>query len=120
MTIDAAFDWTQPSMFGVRTVHDDGTSRLLLSGELDMAAEPTLDVALAVELEQGKAVVIDCSQLVFMDGRGARVLVRAMARARARGTSVRVVNASTPVRLVLSLSGLDGPLLGDVDSLSMT
>jgi anti-sigma B factor antagonist len=119
MTNESPFDWTQPASFGVQTVHEDGTSRLLLAGELDIASAPTLRTALDTELDQRKAIIVDCEKLVFIDLNGVRVLVHALTRAAAAGTKLRVVNARDAVLRLLSLTGLDTTLLGDSDQHSL-
>jgi anti-sigma B factor antagonist len=119
MANEPSFDWTQPASFGVHTVHEDGSTRLLLSGELDIASAPTLSAALDFELDRRKAIIVDCEHLIFMDVHGVRVLVRGLVRAADAGTTFRVVNARGGVLRLFALTGLDGPVLGDSGRHSM-
>jgi anti-sigma B factor antagonist len=62
-------------------VFDDAGSRVIrVSGELDLATVPSLEQELQAALERadGHRVVLDLSDLEFIDSTGIAVLVRAM------------------------------------------
>lgn len=86
--------------------------RLRLLGELDVAGAPALERRLA-ELGQARArVVLDLSELRFIDSTGVRVLLRAVVDAGRGGRQVRVDPDLAPnVRRVLELVNLDELIL---------
>jgi len=65
-------------MFAIADGSDAGT--LVLTGELDMAVEDELRVALAeVPGSDGAGIILDLSQLTFMDSRGLSVILETAA-----------------------------------------
>jgi anti-sigma B factor antagonist len=88
---------------------DDATI-VALGGELDMStAEEMLDV-LVEAVRQGD-VVIDASEVTFIDSSGIRSLVAAYREANrgvGAGRTVTIRNPSAQVRRVLELTSLDG------------
>ncbi len=83
------------------------------SGELDLAAVPSLEAVLATS---GSRVVVDLRDVTFLDASGLGVLVTASDRARRAGGAVRLVGASSQVRRVVTITRLDG-VLGLFDSM---
>lgn len=106
----------EPSLVVVASILDDALS-LRLEGEADFSStrasrtQPIDDLYRALE---GKDVLLDLSQLSFIDSGGLGWLLRLRAAAVARGRRVRVVGAHGPVERVLKLSGV-GPLF-DADA----
>ena len=79
-------DRTGRQAFEVRTVRDGGSWRLALSGELDLASADQLEDAIRqAEKGGGLRIVVDLSDLRFMDSTGLSVLLRAHARSREDG-----------------------------------
>jgi anti-sigma B factor antagonist len=78
-----------------------------LTGELDAS---TVDLAAAelsrLEGERADVLLVDLSELRFMDSTGARLLVEADSRARGRGRSLVVAAGSGGPRRVIDLLGL--------------
>ena len=78
-----------------------------VSGEIDIANAGQLRSRLAGPAGGGQQVIVDFSQVSFIDAAGAGVLARAAARAASRGGSLQVAAAGWQVRRVLALTGLD-------------
>jgi anti-sigma B factor antagonist len=78
-----------------------------VSGEIDIATAGQLRGQLAGPADGGQRVIVDFSQVSFIDAAGVGVLARAAARAAARGGSLQVAAAGRQVRRVLALTGLD-------------
>lgn len=68
-------------------------SRILVRGEIDLAAAPDLqaDIERAV-LASTANLVIDCEQLEFIDSTGVHVLLRAQQLLEGQGRSLRLVH----------------------------
>jgi len=79
-------DRTEPQFFEVRTFKDGGSWRLTLSGELDLASADQLEDAIRqAEEGDGSRIVVDLSDLEFMDSTGLGLLLKAQARSRENG-----------------------------------
>ena len=91
-------------------VHRHGlTSEIVLEGELDLAAKPVLDDAVAVALEPGPVdtVIVDLTRVTFADSTTMTWLVQTDARTNAAGGRLIAVAGPGPVRDVLRMTGLD-------------
>jgi anti-sigma B factor antagonist len=85
----------------------DGTVRVSLQGELDVASAPELVEALD-ELRQADTwFVLDLRKLQFMDSTGLRAVIRVSKQANARGHSLRVIRGNEIVHKVFELTGAD-------------
>lgn len=85
---------------------------LRLVGELDLSTVPELRRRLEPELAEGARIVLDCSDLTFMDSSGAMALIDATRALGPRGRLI--VKFPRPlVRRVVSVLGLDR--LGNVE-----
>ncbi len=81
---------------------------LAVAGELDLASSPTLEQALeAVKPSASGFLILDLSQLEFMDSTGLSVLVTAHRRAQEAGWRFALVKGSPQVQRLLSLTGID-------------
>jgi anti-anti-sigma factor len=78
-----------------------------VSGEIDLATAARLRERLAGLVGGGRQVIVDLSQVSFIDAAGAGVLAGAAARAAARGGGLQLAAAGWQVRRVLVLTGLD-------------
>ena len=82
--------------------------RLLLSGELDLAAVKPLSDRLRSLAKPGAIVVLDMSRVGFVDSTGIGVLVRFFKSSRRKGWQLRIEPGITSqVQKVLELSGID-------------
>jgi anti-anti-sigma factor len=79
-----------------------------VQGELDCATVPSLEGRMDDVLHAGGGpVVLDLSELSFMDVSGARLAVRLEARAQLHGVSLSMRHGPLPVRRVLELTGME-------------
>jgi anti-sigma B factor antagonist len=84
---------------------------LPLSGDLDVAgATAVYKRLLRLELHPGDQLVLDLSELRFMDSTGIRLLLQARQHAMLHGAGFGVVRGPDPVMRVLELVGLDEQL----------
>jgi anti-anti-sigma factor len=85
---------------------EDGLAVVTPRGELDVAATPQLEDALAEAADAPgvQAIVIDLSQLEFMDSSGLRAIVLADQRLRGRGLRFALVPGGDPVHRVFELT----------------
>lgn len=96
--------------FSADLTEDAGdTCRLKLAGEFDIAARDLADDALARVNGTGK-LVLDLSELEFIDSMGIHFVVTAHERARAEGREFTIVRGGPQVSRVFSLVGLDDVL----------
>lgn len=90
----------------VRTAKNAEVHTIALCGELDLANASTAEAALTESLEAGVQVVVDMSELEFIDSTGIALLVSALGRGEDE-TRVRFIPSSAPaVTRVLELTGL--------------
>lgn len=87
----------------------DGTVLVRIEGELDMCRAPRLDKVLNTALKDPApaVVVLDLSELTFIDSTGVRVLISAHRQGRDRGCSLLLRAPNRSVMKVLRLTGLD-------------
>jgi anti-anti-sigma factor len=92
----------------LRTEHDHGAPRLVVSGELDLASAEELEAHLKqLESSEPDVLVLDLRKLEFMDSTGLRTVIAADARARERGARLVVVRAPDEVDRVFRLTRMD-------------
>lgn len=89
------------------SIEQGGSIRL--AGELDMSTAPQLSEALDVAVEHGGAILVDLSELTFMDSTGINALLRAAVSLRGRGCLV-LHGEQDRVRRLLDLIRLDGSI----------
>lgn len=95
--------------FRVTTEDSDGRLVLRIAGELDMAAAPKVSEALAARAaKRYRAVVVDLTDLEFIDSSGIRMLCRAAEAARNRGVTFTLVEPSRKVARTLEIAGVAG------------
>ena len=93
----------------------DGTARLILRGELDLATQGDLREALLAEQRAGTAVVVVLDQLDYLDSAGIGELVEGCERARRAGRDFAVTPGTGNVRRVLWISGFLSQLCGGTE-----
>jgi anti-sigma B factor antagonist len=87
----------------------DGTLVFRLRGSLDLATSPTVRAALSEAMEKGNQdLIVDLSQLEFLDSTGLGVLIGAHRRAAERGGSFRLIISDGPISRLLNITGLIG------------
>jgi len=85
----------------------DGPAIVKLSGEMDVGNAGAVSECLVNLVDAGADVVIDLSDLQFIDSTGLGVLVTAGGRARERGHRIRLRAPGQNVASTLSVTGLD-------------
>ena len=86
-----------------------GASILSVIGEIDMAAADEFESALGDAIEHGfqTALVVDLSEVTFIDSTGLNALVRAFERHRWGGGAFAVVSDDRRVAIMFEVSRLD-------------
>lgn len=93
-----------------RVERTGGVTTLELSGELDMAgADPLADLLAEILAEEPAAILVDLTELTFLDSTGARLLYEEQRRAGRRRFGI--LNGAGPVHRSLELMGLDRHLV---------
>jgi anti-sigma B factor antagonist len=88
---------------------EDGGETLLfkLRGSLDLATAPTVRAALSEAAEKGSQhLIVDLTQLEFLDSTGLGVLIGAHRRAAEHGGSLRLIVSDGPISRLLNITGL--------------
>lgn len=92
----------------VRSERDDETHTIALSGEMDLSNAGEVERELLhAEATDAKTVVIDLSELTFMDSTGIRLLIAADARSRADSGRLSLTRPPAAVARVLCIAGVD-------------
>ena len=79
-------------------------------GEVDTATAPQMGQAIEAQLARRRRVVMDLSEVEFMDLHGLAVLMRASRRTRTDGGSFAVERLAPCVRRLFELVRLDGEI----------
>lgn len=85
------------------TTSDNGWT---VAGEIDASTAPTLDDALRILPVGNGTVVVDVSDVTFIDSSGLRVLISVATRAEEAGRSVILEQPSPTVTRLLEITGL--------------
>ena len=95
-----------PSGFGCwNRAEGPGVNRVMLSGELDMATAPQLADALAEAPRDCVALIVDLSELAFMDSTGLKTILSAHARFAEAGCRLVLIAGRPQVQKVFELTG---------------
>lgn len=87
--------------------HDDRTATVSLRGEVDVLTVDQVRVALSEALAaRPLEIVVDLSDLTFIDSTGLGALIFGFQRARDAGVRFRLAHPTRAVRQTLVLSGL--------------
>jgi anti-anti-sigma factor len=97
---------TQPP-FDVRSSFTAGVLLVEVSGEVDMSTSPRLAEVIGTASDATERVVVDLSDVTFLDSSGLNALVRGQRQLTARGIALRLVSpASQVVRRVFEIAHL--------------
>ena len=83
-----------------------GVTGLRLSGELDLATAPQLADALAQAGRDSVAVILDLSELTFMDSSGLHVILNARASLAEAGSRLVLLRGGHQVHRIFELTGV--------------
>jgi anti-sigma B factor antagonist len=87
---------------------DEGTTLLVLRGDLDLSTAPQLRESLVEVIDGGsRRIVIDMEALDFLDSAGLGILVGGLKRARTHGGELELVCSSRAVLKPIEITGLD-------------
>ena len=86
---------------------EDGTTCLVLRGDLDLSTAPDLREALVEVIDEGARIVIDMEAIDFLDSAGLGILVGGLKRARTSGGELELVCSSRAVLKPIEITGLD-------------
>jgi len=79
-------------------------------GEVDTATAPQMGNAIDAQMARRREIILDLSEVEFMDLHGLAVLMRASRRARTEGRSLAVERPSAVVVRLFELVRLDGEI----------
>jgi len=97
--------------FSVTVSSHDGSTRVALKGELDLAGVDRADEALREAESLGmRLVVLDMAELTFVDSTGLEVILRAARRAQGNGSRLVLARPAPHVRKLLQLTAIDQSL----------
>ena len=88
---------------------EDGGELLIfkLRGSLDLATSPHVRASLMEASEKGnRNLIVDLSQLEFLDSTGLGALIGAHRRATERGGQMRLIVSEGPIARLLNITGL--------------
>ena len=92
----------------IETTADDAFTKVEVVGRFDAFEVEGFDVVVGPLLQDDAAhVIVDLSQVEFVDSSALAALVRSMKRAREVGGDVVLHNPSEPVTVILELTRLD-------------
>jgi anti-sigma B factor antagonist len=101
-----AIDEPQPAKLQIRVQNANGTAIVRLTGEIDLSNAARLQDQLSVLVEQAQ-VVIDLSEVTFIDSTGLSALIVGHRRAAGAGTGMHLAGATGTVLRLLELTQLD-------------
>lgn len=88
------------------TARDGARTTVAFRGELDAVTCPKLDAELSQALESDcEEIVLDLSELAFLDSSGLRSILRARSEARQAGKRFELVRPAGAARRALDISG---------------
>ena len=94
-------------LLSVRTIKDADRYVVAPAGDLDRTTAEFLDEQLAkAEASAARQVILDLSELTFMDSTGLRLILAADARSRADSNRLRLVRGPRQVQRVFELTGM--------------
>lgn len=87
-----------------------GVTRVTLAGELDLATVPQLRAVLSEAAKDAELVIVDLSELTFMDSTGILMILIAHSQIRAADRRLALVPGPRQVQRIFELTGLDDKL----------
>ncbi|MBA2337973.1 MAG: STAS domain-containing protein [Acidimicrobiia bacterium] len=89
-------------------------------GEIDLATVPDVEQGLAEAIDSGGDVILDLSEVGFMDSTGLRAILAAEKRLAADGHRLALVVTDGPVHRLLEVTALEShfPLFDSVDAIT--
>ena len=94
--------------FSCSVRQDAGQVVIAVSGDVDLAAHPLFLAEIARSWDGSTDLVVDLSQVTFLDSMGLRVLVQTRQHAEDSGRAFALLAPSRPVLRVFDLAGVTG------------
>jgi anti-anti-sigma factor len=95
------------SILSLETFHGVGSVRIALEGELDFSSALTLDDELRrAEADPAPVLVLDLSELRFMDSTGLAIIASSYRRTRRGGRRLVIACPTRAVRRIFQLTGM--------------
>jgi anti-sigma B factor antagonist len=95
------------SILSLETFHGEGSVRIALEGELDYSSALTLDDELRrAEASVHNVLVLDLSELRFMDSTGLGIIATSYRRMRRAGGRLIIASPTRAVRRIFQLTGM--------------
>lgn len=101
--------------FRTDVVKDEGATIILVRGELDIATCARLRDVIEPHLGPNQTIILDLSDVRFIDSTSLRVLEQARGTLTADGGSLMLRNPSLETRRMLSATGVEFLLAHDAD-----
>lgn len=91
----------------IKSEHNGSAIIYRLHGSLDLATAPSLRAALIEAANEGKHdIIVDLTELEFLDSTGLGALIGAHRRALENGGRVRLIVRDGPIQRLLNITGL--------------
>jgi anti-sigma B factor antagonist len=98
---------SQGAPFAIAVAVDaDDAIRLCPHGEVDLSVAPELQQQIDRFLTNGRTVLLDLSELSFIDSSGLKVVVNAWHASRSNGATLRLRRGNAQIMRVFELTGL--------------
>lgn len=92
----------------IQTIEKNGNYKIQVSGQVDLYTSPNLRKAILESVDKSKDIVIvQLSQVEYMDSSGVATLVEGLRSATKQKKSFQILSPSHAVRKVLNLSRLE-------------
>ena len=100
-----------PELMSVTTERSDAGARVAVAGEVDCSTAPRMSACIEALLSAAPAeVVVDLTEVTFLDSAGLHALVTAHGRAQGLGVRLRVLVATRAVLRPIQVTGLESVL----------
>jgi anti-sigma B factor antagonist len=103
---DGAFELSDVAPLQVFVSHEEDRTRLILTGQLDLATAPLLAAELLNLAQHEGDVVLDIGLLTFVDSTGLSLFVSQHKKLAARGHSLVISSPTPSARRLLEITGL--------------
>lgn len=98
-----------PPIFSAGTRTAGHVAYVSFRGELDLAGWDEASAALLkAEQQEPRTMILDCSELAFMDGQGLRLMLRAREWASRHDRGLLIFRPRSPVKRVFEIAGIEG------------
>lgn len=106
--------FAEDSPFGVRVLHQQSHTVILVAGEVDLATAPRLRSYFHdVIADADGAILLDLAEVTFLDSTGLCEILTAYAELDEQDRELRVVKASMQVRRVFEVCGITDLVVDD-------